>query len=177
MSQVHTYPTMPPTRCGHLPAETMAVLISVPKVRSSAVEPTPSMRGRAEWRRPSVRRDRPRRLRRGVRIAAWSLVSMVPLLGGSALAWANLASRALILPSWAESARTDPMARQIETVSIESIRPADSSIGVSIDIPSLSAETLSPVIGQPVADMEVPVIFPGYVLPDDSMEERAHAGS
>ncbi len=47
----------------------------------------------------------------------------------------------------------------------------------SIDIRSSSSETLSPVIGPPVADMEVPVIFPGYVLPDDSREEPAHAGS
>lgn len=120
MSQVHTDLTMPATRCGCLPAGTMAVLISVPKVRSKTVEPDATPSGRVEWRRPSHRRERPRRLRRGVRIAAWSLMSMLPLLGGSALAWANLASRALILPSWTERAGADPKDRQIPTASIES---------------------------------------------------------
>jgi len=32
-------------------------------------------------------------------------------------------------------------------------------------------------LGAPVADGEVPVIFPGYVLPDDNLEEAAHEGS
>ena len=34
-----------------------------------------------------------------------------------------------------------------------------------------------PPLGAPVADAEVPVVFPGYVLPDDSREEPAHEGS
>ncbi len=38
------------------------------------------------------------------------------------------------------------------------------------------AIAIGPALGAPVADAEVPVVFPGYVLPDDSREEPAHEG-
>jgi hypothetical protein len=34
-----------------------------------------------------------------------------------------------------------------------------------------------PALGAPVADAEVPVVFPGYLLPDNNREEPAHEGS
>jgi hypothetical protein len=36
--------------------------------------------------------------------------------------------------------------------------------------------SIESVAGTP-ADAEVPIVFPGYVLPDDSLEEPAHGGS
>ena len=38
----------------------------------------------------------------------------------------------------------------------------------------LSSEPASAARG---ADTQVPVVFPGYVLPDDSLEEPTHEGS
>jgi hypothetical protein len=47
--------------------------------------------------------------------------------------------------------------------------------------PALEAEgdafAIGPALGAPVADAEIPVVFPGYVLPDDNREEPAHEGS
>jgi hypothetical protein len=38
--------------------------------------------------------------------------------------------------------------------------------------------SIEPAVAPPAdADAEVPIVFPGYVLPDDSLEEPAHEGS
>ena len=37
--------------------------------------------------------------------------------------------------------------------------------------------SIEPVGLAPYADAESPVVFPGYLLPDDGCEEPAHAGS
>jgi hypothetical protein len=34
-----------------------------------------------------------------------------------------------------------------------------------------------PALDAPVADADVPVVFPGYLLPDNNREEPAHEGS
>jgi hypothetical protein len=39
------------------------------------------------------------------------------------------------------------------------------------------ASATAPTLGAPVADAEVPVVFPGYLLPDNNREESAHEGS
>jgi hypothetical protein len=39
------------------------------------------------------------------------------------------------------------------------------------------AVATAPVLAAPVADTEVPVIFRGYLLPDNNREESAHEGS
>jgi hypothetical protein len=42
--------------------------------------------------------------------------------------------------------------------------------------PSISI-SIEPAALAPYADAESPVVFPGYLLPDDGCEEPAHAGS
>jgi hypothetical protein len=42
--------------------------------------------------------------------------------------------------------------------------------------PSISI-TIEPAVLTPIAGAESPVVFPGYLLPDDGCEEPAHAGS
>lgn len=37
--------------------------------------------------------------------------------------------------------------------------------------------TIEPAPLPPVAEVESPVVFPGYLLPDDQVEEPTHAGS
>jgi len=37
--------------------------------------------------------------------------------------------------------------------------------------------SIEPAVSAPGTGTEVPVIFPGYVLPDDSLEGPAHEGS
>jgi hypothetical protein len=37
--------------------------------------------------------------------------------------------------------------------------------------------SIESVAGAPASDTEISIVFPGYVLPDDSLEEPAHEGS
>ena len=53
-------------------------------------------------------------------------------------------------------------------------RPSLDSPGSSPGVVILSSGTAAPTNG---ADSDVPVVFPGYVLPDDSLEESTHEGS
>jgi hypothetical protein len=49
--------------------------------------------------------------------------------------------------------------------------------GPSAAAPPVVVLSIEPTVGAPAADTEVPIVFPGYVLPDDSLEEPAHEGS
>ena len=46
-----------------------------------------------------------------------------------------------------------------------------------LGIPSVVVLSIEPATVAPGPETEVPVVFPGYVLPDDSLEESSHAGS
>ncbi len=48
--------------------------------------------------------------------------------------------------------------------------------GVAGFRPTISI-SIEPAARTPYADAESPVVFPGYLLPDDGREEPAHAGS
>jgi hypothetical protein len=48
--------------------------------------------------------------------------------------------------------------------------------GVAGFRPTISI-SIEPAALTPYADAESPVVFPGYLLPDDGREEPAHAGS
>jgi hypothetical protein len=58
-----------------------------------------------------------------------------------------------------------------------SLSPAGN--GGPFDSPPAEADAIAigPALSAPVADTEIPVVFPGYVLPDDRLEEPAHEGS
>ena len=43
--------------------------------------------------------------------------------------------------------------------------------------PGVVVLSIEPAGAGPGTDTEVPVVFPGYVLPDDSLEDSAHEGS
>ena len=135
-------------------------------------------RGGDEWRQPSLRRRRPRSAtpprwsRRGL-----SLLALLPILVGGSLGWASLASQAVNLPAWVTLAQAGDRDCDGEAGRIGSSRPAIEMAKGSMNAASQVIESIEPVIGAPVADAEVPIIFPGYVLPDDSMEEPAHEGS
>jgi hypothetical protein len=48
----------------------------------------------------------------------------------------------------------------------------------TIPAPSVAVLSIEPTTpAAPGVDAEVPVVFPGYVLPDDSLEVPAHEGS
>ncbi|MGA9924623.1 MAG: hypothetical protein WBQ29_14575 [Isosphaeraceae bacterium] len=180
MSRSEALPTMPVL----MPAASMPliesgflhpapVLILVPHVRPSSTQclsfagPTaaaPRLRG--------VRRPR-RRLRRQVRVAGYTLLGLLPLL----LAWSRWTDaqsirhpwpRLLLLPSHrsgreAPDGGTEPGAWNSASAVTTSPAPVLLSIepvGTAVD-----------------SDTETPVVFPGYLLPDDHHEEPVHEGS
>jgi hypothetical protein len=66
-------------------------------------------------------------------------------------------------------------------------RVIDRSTALSAEVDQAHAGTLGtmpvvllstePMVAAPAAEAEVPIVFPGYVLPDDTFEEPAHEGS
>jgi hypothetical protein len=175
MTRIDADPTMPGTRPGPLPAFPMVVLIAVPKVKPPGARRTMAPESLGEWRPISHGRRRPRRrLRRGVRIAAFSLMALLPTLGGGAIGWAN---RAANLPFSNASASIPAGSRDREAGTSRSDRFVAEPAKATIDVHSVFLESNEPVTVAPVADVEIPVIIPGYLLPDDRLEEPAHEGS
>ena len=178
MSQTHTYRMTARTRAGRSPVVDLAVLIEVPQVAAPRARHTSMSSSRESWRASTLRRHRPRRrLRRSVRLAGWSVLAMLPILGGGALGWASLASRAVNLPAWSELTEAgNPTSNDLVGM-IGSRRPVVVPTEASIDNSSVVVESIEPTIGAPIVETEVSVIFPGYLLPDDSREEAANEGS
>ena len=182
MSRTEALPTMPVL----MPAASMPltesgflhpapVLILVPHVRPSSTHCLSFAGSTAASPRPrGVRRPR-RRLRRQVRVAGYTLLGLLPLL----LAWSRWTdaqsirhpwSRLLLLPSHqhrsgreAPDGGTEPGAWNSASAVTTSPAPVLLSIepvGTAVD-----------------SDTETPVVFPGYLLPDDHHEEPVHEGS
>jgi len=152
-----------------------AVLIEVPKVKAHRIECTRTvMSARGMSRCAQVSRPR-RRLRRQVRLAGCAVLTLAPLVSLCTLGWSNRPSRILACSiSDALETATGPhdLADRHDQRPQRGLRtgPPIGSAGVVV----LSIE---PVASAPGADTVVPVIFPGYVLPDDGLEDRAHEGS
>ncbi len=96
--------------------------------------------------------------RREVRVAGYTLLTALPLAFASALL---LGGRSTAL--------------------LGSVGPAAPVARVSSDMaatyhPPVISITIEPAGLTPV-EAEPPVVFPGYLLPDDGPEEQAHAGS
>ena len=119
----------------------MPILIQVPTL-------TPSTRGAS---RPRTRR---RRLRKEVRFAGLTMMSVMPvgfllmILGGA----------------------------RPETRPTRSVAPLSANHEARNSEPRVTL-TFEPVNPHPLQRASVPVMFPGYLLPVDGPEESAHAGN
>jgi hypothetical protein len=177
MTQLDTEPMTHGLRAGRSNRDAMAILIRVPRVDE------PRDRGRT-WRAEEAARFRParaaqgrragtrprRRLRRGVRVAGLWILVLASMGGTFAMGWMTRGSGPLdlrLLTDTAHGHHARGPSRAPEGLE----RPADGPQGEADTI------AIGPAIGAPVADAEVPVVFPGYLLPDDSREEPAHEGS
>jgi len=175
MSRTDTLSAMPAIRSERTLSHSFAVLIEVPEVEADRIK-----RGRATvWPRERSRRPHSgpprRRLRRPVRLAGCALLTLAPLVSLCTLGWSNRPNRILAcsISDGLETA-ADPhgFADPHDQSRQQGVRtgPPMSSAGVVV----LSIE---PSGSAPGADSGAPVIFPGYVLPDDGLEGRAHEGS
>lgn len=155
----------------------LSILIEVPEVRLPEVlRDRTYMNGRQHgWR--SVPRPRRRRLRREVRLAGCALLVFLPLAGTCMLGWQSVSNqlRAASIVDATASPRYWLNVRHRDQRNPAC--PVESTDAGSIDVPSEVVLSVEPAVVTPDSDREVPVIFPGYVLPDDSLEDSSHAGS
>jgi len=149
----------PKSRPAFSASTVLPVLIQVPAI--------PATLHRQRWGKSAggVRNDtrrpgsRPRRrLRREVRLTGYALLCIVALI------WLP---RMLLLRS--ESAA-------VETHSGRGAAHRGRDRAAYATAPAISI-SIEPTTLAPYADVEPPVVFPGYLLPDDGCEEPAHAGS
>lgn len=154
--------------------DSLAVLIEIP-----AIAP-PSSNGmlKAAQRKPRVQRHHPRRprrrLRRQVRLAGCALLALVPIGSAFTLGWSNRPDRivACSIPDPLSSQNTTDDDRI--TVAVALAREGQPGPSASPGVVVLSVDTPAVAAGTPA---DAPVIFPGYVLPDDSREDSLHEGS
>ena len=177
MSQAEALLTMPAIRSEETRSQLLAILIEVPAVMVHPVKRSRAAVSRRPRPRHFERRRPRRRLRRPVRLAGCALLTLAPLLSLCTLGWTGRPGRVLACaipetahPGTEVSARISvPVPNPGSQQSAESASPIGSS-----DVATLAIE---PVVAVPGSDGRVPVIFPGYVLPDDGFEDKAHAGS
>ena len=115
-----------------------------------------------------------RRLRREVRVAGCALLALMPLVSACTIG--------LVEPAQLGSSRVRSPKRPAETSNLagnalratERLEPGTDAVEVR---PGRSCFRSNRPALAPGNDTEVPVVFPGYVLPDDSLEDSTHEGS
>lgn len=139
------------------------VLIQVPYVRDRR---TAAGRGRERSRpycqdlvRPVGGRRPRRRLRREIRMAAFAGLAFAPVFLAAGV-WCLHSTRPLAAAEVASFSR--------------SVEAADSEADAT---PTAVLISIEPAGGVIEAETETPVVFPGYLLPDDHREEAVHEGS
>jgi hypothetical protein len=176
MSQADLLTAVTANRFERTLPHSLAVLIEVP-----CIKPLPGARAmrtmpratRAVARNPHRSR---RRLRREVRLAGCTLMALVPIVSACTLGWSNRPDRiiACSISDPFQSQSTTHRDGSIENLSL----PRENWTGPSaVASPGIVVLSTEPAVLAPGTAPETPVIFPGYVLPDDSREDSLHEGS
>jgi hypothetical protein len=175
MIQTDALPMRPSVRAERSVPSSLAVLIEVPDVKASG-----PLRGRRRVADPQhVRRrfSRPsrRRLRREVRVAGCTLLAFLPLVCVCTLGWLSRSNQVLAASISNETAGSHVQLAVHDR--IDRAELASATVADPFGLPSAFVLTIEPAVVAPGLDREVPVVLPGYVLPDDSLEESSHEGS
>jgi len=157
-------------------SRSLVSLIEVPALKGSRMRRLHSraqarVDGRGQGGRPCLARSR-RRLRREIRIAGCALLVLAPLFSACTLLSSTVPVRVLACSITEATARSSDRAPSAGTA--EPTGPPKVFAG---DPPGVIVLSVEPTVPSPVSDADVPVIFPGYVLPDDSLEGSTHEGS
>jgi hypothetical protein len=173
MSRADTLLTMPSIRSDRAVLHSLATLIEVPEVKRRPTRRVPRRQAVGHWQRarPSAARPK-RRLRREVRIAGCALLALAPLFAACTLGWSGRPARVLAC-SIAEATAPDRRSDGSNLPRDPSNRSADTRVGS----PGVVVISIEPAALSPGTDTEIPVVFPGYILPDDSLEDSTHEGS
>jgi hypothetical protein len=198
MMPLDTNPMTMGLRTGPEQAEGMPVLIQVPRVDEphehvAVWRPEAPVRFRFRPSSPASSRPGPsvsfraasrprRRLRRGVRRAGESLLVLAAMAGTFTIGWTTRGGGELYPPVLSTAATgqnasrcsllSGSGARSLQTPPPVTVAIAIADTGTGADADAHSIATTP----APVADAEMPVVFPGYLLPDNTREESAHEG-
>jgi hypothetical protein len=109
-------------------------------------------------------------------MAGCALLAFLPLLGvGTTMGWLNRSSQVRAASISNEcAAASGHLAAQDR---LDRTGSADSTFADPLGIPSVVVLSIEPAVVAPGSEVDVPVVLPGYVLPDDSLEDSSHAGS
>jgi hypothetical protein len=144
----------------------LEILIEVPEAKGC--RQTRSHRRAASFG-PRYTRTK-RRLRREVRLAGYSLLALMPIVSACTTGWSSRPGRVVACSIIADTTNDNLPAFAPSGSASEQGGDALRSTNTVV----LSAEGNGVVPG---SDAEVPVVFPGYLLPVDSQEDAAHEGS
>jgi hypothetical protein len=173
MSRAEILSTVSTSQCEQILPGSLAVLIEVPAVRADRrerVNGTAAEQGRSL--RHHVRRPK-RRLRRRVRLAGCLLLAVSPIASACTLGWSSRPAR-IVACSISD---TLDQAGQPDGFTMPPGSRTAGGNGPTVSSSKAMALSIEPAVATPGAEPAVPVNFPGYVLPDDSFEDRAHEGS
>ncbi len=104
------------------------------------------------------------------------MMALVPMLSACTLGWSNRPDRivACSIRDPLQSQGATDRDRFGDNFALAQESPAAPAAVTSPGVVVLSVE---PAVVIPATTTEAPVIFPGYVLPDDSREDSLHEGS
>lgn len=179
MDDMTAAPALPHSRAGRSTRLEFATLIEVPSIvmaqEAEAVRRS-GTRGRAEiergWHRAHFPQRRVRRrLKREVKLVAFVIFACMPMSYEASRIW---------------SSRLGNIAATHLTQAVQ-----DDDVSDRADLGSTLAEKVSRTVFEPAvvlmsiepapngikSEAESPVILPGYLLPEDSLEEKANEGS
>jgi hypothetical protein len=152
------------------------VLIEIPEIKRLPIAQDPRTIPRAArtvGRQPHRSR---RRLRREVSLAGCALIALVPIISACTLGWSNRPDRILACaisdPLQSENATDNDGSNDSHPHTREGQQGQ-----IAISSPQAVVLSIDPAAVAPRTTTEIPVIFPGYVLPDDSREDSLHEGS
>jgi hypothetical protein len=150
------------------------VLIQIPEIRTRRAE-WPGLRSTGDSPVRKTRLERPRRrLRREIRLAGCVLLALM-IMGLAVNCWWTSQPGWLLLAAHV-STRPGPT-KLADPKLLPGRKPPLNQLGGSVvSVPSLTL-SIEPLATTPSSDSEIPVVFPGYVLPDDNIEEPPHEGS
>ncbi len=179
MSQLNAAPALLQSREERVVRPDFSILIEVPKLRDrgnlrSSARTNPRLRFETQSisnRHSRPRRNVRRRLKREVKIAACALLLSLPLIYGASSAWSlrlgNIAAT--------ELTRATNSADEKEGSGLGSALTRQ--ISRSVFEPGVVLLSIEPAQAGKKSEAESPVVFPGYLLPEDSFEEMANEGS
>lgn len=172
MSPTDTLLRDPLPRCEGTAPGAFVSLIEVPDVKRGASRRL-RVTGARRWDRGRPSRGPARRkLRHEVKVAGCALLALAPLLAASTLRQSDRPARVLAC-SIAEARSPD----RVSEIGANPVGLKNHSLDTPLNYTGdvvLSSGAAAPA---DATDPEVPVVFHGYVLPDDSHEESTHEGS